>query len=344
MKKIIKITFSLFVILTSCNKKNNSSELKKDNKTEYSEINNLKINIEDYKFFSFVDESENLIAENFSDKEFNLLIIFSDNKEEIYGKIKTEDFLPSDVIKNYKNLHLKQLSFKNFNIINNMEGGSVINPKYPCSLILTDIDSQTMTRGKSEERFVKSKNDLIILINSLNKSKISNNTNEKEFKISEGFYDLESKLILSGKSKIKILVLEKNSNRNKEHFANQIILLKNNNNLFYKYLQNNNVIFEYDDNCPSVGFDSVLVKNNYFTIQQMFCSDFNFVHSFTTFKVDEITNEIFLHKYGQKYTDRSNPDRVIPDDVYTIKDFGKVSFEDFNERFVINLIQNRPKK
>ena len=166
------------------------------------------------------------------------------------------------------------------------------------------------------------------------------------YKTPSDSYILDSFIINIKSSKFKIIVLEKNKNKNKdiEHNSNLIIILKEHENNFFRIHSNSKLVFDDNTNCPNDGYNNIVTKNNYFTVEQNFCADFQFITAYITFKIDESTNEIFLHKYGQKHTDRSKPDRVIPDDIWTIKDFGKIKFEEFNERFMINLIQKRPKK
>jgi len=70
--------------------------------------------------------------------------------------------------------------------------------------------------------------------------------------------------------------------------------------------------------------------------------DFLFVNSYTTFKIDENTGNINLHKYGEEYTERSNPELKIPAKTWSIKDFGIVKFESVNEGFLIDLRNKKP--
>ena len=171
-------------------------------------------------------------------------------------------------------------------------------------------------------------------------------SNKIKFTLPKGYYVLDSTKISVNSTFYKVIALEKNKNKDidDEHNSNTILILKQKSNIYFEIKNNSEMVFDDDTNCPIDGFNGIVSKNNYFTIEQTICSDFLFVNTYSTFKIDLLTNDIFLHKYGQKYTDRSNPDRKIPDKIWTIKDFGKVNFEDFNYRFVINVIQNKPKK
>lgn len=158
--------------------------------------------------------------------------------------------------------------------------------------------------------------------------------------VPKGFYVLDSTIINLKNVEFKVLTLEKDEIKNKEnaqHNSNPIIILQKKNYQYQKVNDNYNIVFKYDDNCPADGYGGTVSKNNYFTIQQIFCVDFLFVNSYTTFKIDENSGNIFLHKYGEEYTDRSNPDMKISTKTWSTKDFGIVKFESVNEDFLIDL-------
>lgn len=174
---------------------------------------------------------------------------------------------------------------------------------------------------------------------------------EKKSNIDEilpkGFYVLDSTIINLKKIGFKIFALEKDeikSKDNAQHNSNPIIILQKKGNQYQKVNDNYNLIFKYDDNCPADGYGGIVSKNNYFTIQQIFCVDFLFVNSYTTFKIDENTGDINLHKYGEEYTNRSNTMLKIPSKTWSIKDFGIVKFESVNGVFLINLRNKKPLK
>ena len=163
---------------------------------------------------------------------------------------------------------------------------------------------------------------------------------DENFKIPNGFYILDSTIINLKGIKYKILTLERNEIKNKEnaqHNSNPVIILEKTDNTYYKKADNYNLVFKYDDNCPADGYGGIINKNSFFTIQQIFCQDFMFVNSYITFKIEEKTNEIYLHKYGEEYTDRSNPDNKLTIKTWSIKDFGTIKFEDVNENFLKKL-------
>jgi len=165
--------------------------------------------------------------------------------------------------------------------------------------------------------------------------------------IPKGFYVLDSTIINLKNVEFKVVTLEKDeikNNENVQHNSNPIIILQKKNNQYQKINDNYDIVFKYDDNCPADGYGGIVSKNNYFTVQQIFCMDFLFVNSYTTFKIDENTSNITLHKYGEEYTDRSNPDLKIPSKIWSIKDFGIVKFENVNEDFLNDLRNKKPLK
>lgn len=184
------------------------------------------------------------------------------------------------------------------------------------------------------------KGDLLIQ-NSANKI-----SNKQTIALPKGFYILDSTMINLKTRNYKILTLEKEEIKNKDnaqHNSNPIVILEKTNNKYFEKNSNYDLVFKYDDNCPADGYGGIVSKNNYFTIQQIFCMDFLFVNSYTTFKINENTNTIYLHKYGEEYTNRNNPDEKIPARIWTTKDFGRIKFENVTEDFLNGLRKNNPK-
>jgi len=136
-----------------------------------------------------------------------------------------------------------------------------------------------------------------------------------------------------------ILVLEQLKNKDaQKHPGLPVVIQRKKNNSSYTIAKNTGLIFKNDDNCQIGEYSRVSVKNNYFTIEQVYCKGFMYVQSYCTFKIDQ-TGNIFLHKYGEEYTDRSNPDRDIPSVTKSSKDFGRIRFEKVTEDLLMNLMQ-----
>lgn len=65
-------------------------------------------------------------------------------------------------------------------------------------------------------------------------------------------------------------------------------------------------------------------RRNFYVIARS--SAFECVAILDVLKDEEVLNQIFLDKYVEEYTDRSNPDRIIPSKTWMSENFGKVSF------------------
>lgn len=257
-------------------------------------------------------------------------------KNLLENKKDYEDCCP-EYIEQAKNfLKKKDESFKNFDSLN-------ISPFINKNIITIKYSIKKVFKRKtivfSEEK--EEKKDDFIIQNSTNKI-----SNKQTIALPKGFYILDSTMINLKTRNYKILTLEKEEIKNKDnaqHNSNQIVILEKTNNKYFEKSSNYDLVFKYDDNCPADGYGGIVSKNNYFTIQQIFCMDFLFVNSYTTFKLDENTNTIYLHKYGEEYTNRSNPDEKIPARIWTPKDFGRIKFENVTEDFLKGLRKNNPK-
>ena len=177
-------------------------------------------------------------------------------------------------------------------------------------------------------------------------SKTNKTNSEKQLEYSKGYYTHDAIQLDLKTKKYKVVVLEKNSekdNASGTHFNLPLLILEKKGNDFVEIKRNSTVVFEYYDNCPANGYESIVAKANYFTIQQSSCVDFLFVTSYTTFKIDEVSSSITLHKYGEEYTDRSNPDHSIPSKTWSAKDFGIIKFENTAGKDILKLRRSNPK-
>lgn len=108
------------------------------------------------------------------------------------------------------------------------------------------------------------------------------------------------------------------------------VMISDNEKKFNIY-KNSKIILTSNRVCPSNGFQKLVVKNNFFTIEEDDCSGHFFVNSFITFKYDKTQKQLItLHKLGKQFSDRTNPDKIIPDKIQTVKDFGNIPFVDFD--------------
>lgn len=167
------------------------------------------------------------------------------------------------------------------------------------------------------------------------------------YKVPNDSYVIDSTTINLKTKKLKIIALEKKKNQKEEisnHNSLPVIILEKINNSYSKIKSNGKIFFAYNNNCPADGFQGIISKNNYFTIEQTYCLDSKYVYSYTTFKIDEKSNNILLHKFSETYTNRNNPDEIIPNKIWTVKDFEEMKFENVTEEFLKGLRQNKPKK
>jgi predicted DNA binding protein len=84
------------------------------------------------------------------------------------------------------------------------------------------------------------------------------------------------------------------------------------------------------DNCMADGFHKILSQSNCFTISSTVCRDKFYASQFITFSFNRELQDFLLKEIVIKKTNRQNPDEEIPDKIFNSKDFGEVSFEDFN--------------
>ncbi|RZK88750.1 MAG: hypothetical protein EOO62_37200 [Hymenobacter sp.] len=78
--------------------------------------------------------------------------------------------------------------------------------------------------------------------------------------------------------------------------------------------------------CPSDGFERIVAKGDYFTIEQQTCGGWFFTTEYITFHYLKASRKIVLHKYGRVSTDRRAPNQAIPAEVYTATQLGEHSF------------------
>lgn len=78
--------------------------------------------------------------------------------------------------------------------------------------------------------------------------------------------------------------------------------------------------------CPSEGFERIVAKGDYFTIEQQTCGSWFFIQEYIAFHYVPASGRLVLHKYGRVATDRRDPTKAIPANVYTAQQLGPRSF------------------
>ena len=112
---------------------------------------------------------------------------------------------------------------------------------------------------------------------------------------------------------------------------NLLSILINENGNYNIWNQSKKIVANIDfSNCPADGFSRIAFKNNYFTIEESICDGWLFVRNYITFKYIKTNNDIYLHKHGLIYTDRRNPDKKIPEKIFTSEQFGNILFQQYD--------------
>lgn len=102
-----------------------------------------------------------------------------------------------------------------------------------------------------------------------------------------------------------------------------------------KLFQNKNIILKQYVGNTAAGFNDVKIKDNFFTIEQVNGGGYSMVKEYTTFKFFNDTKEIVLHKYSRIETIRSEEDENEKSYNYSSKDFGHISFGDYNSETIL---------
>ncbi len=117
---------------------------------------------------------------------------------------------------------------------------------------------------------------------------------------------------------------------------NLLCILINENGSFNIWKQSKKIISNIDfSSCPAEGFSNIAFKNNFFTVEESICDGWMFIDNYITFKYDKSVEEIYLHKHGLVYTDRRNPNKELPERIYTKEQFGDITFKQFDNKNTI---------
>lgn len=111
-----------------------------------------------------------------------------------------------------------------------------------------------------------------------------------------------------------------------------IVLLSTTKN--YERFENSNILYSFIPN-NSVLDDNLVMKNEFFTIEQTMGNGNDKEKKYITFKFDN--NKIFLYKYGVETSFPGKTKIITSTKIYSKKDFGIIAFKDFN----LNDIQNK---
>lgn len=157
-----------------------------------------------------------------------------------------------------------------------------------------------------------------------------------KYKHPKGFTILDSAQVKFKDRVLKVIVIQKKE-KNNSNFGQTVSILENTKDGFNLINTNENLISKLEENCNAQGFARLVAKDNYFTIEKSFCRENLLIFSYATFKILE--TEIVLHKYGEKYSDISNPEKAMYDKIWTPKTFGVIKFEAFNDEVLKKIIK-----
>ena len=122
-----------------------------------------------------------------------------------------------------------------------------------------------------------------------------------------------------------------------ESLDTPVILLLSQNSDYIK-ISNSNILYSYiPDN--SVLDINLVTKNEYFTLEQTEGTGSNKRKTYITFKFDKVSKQILLSKYGIETSFPGEKKIVTKTQLFTIKDFGKVKFVDFNSETISSLVK-----
>lgn len=95
-----------------------------------------------------------------------------------------------------------------------------------------------------------------------------------------------------------------------------------------------------DPNCISEGFQDLVSKGIYFTVEQQVCASEYFIDEYITFKYSKKDGKVWLHQFGLEYSSRKDQEMEITDKIFTEKQFGKISFENVNVDNLYSLLDS----
>ncbi|TDO20955.1 hypothetical protein [Pedobacter duraquae] len=139
------------------------------------------------------------------------------------------------------------------------------------------------------------------------------------------------------KKDVILVYKPKNIDKELESLDTPVILLLSQNNDYIK-LSNSNILYSYiPDN--SVLENNLVTKNEYFTLEQTEGNGSNKRKTYITFKFEKGSKQLLLSKYGIETSFPGKNKIVTKTQLFSIKDFGKIKFEDFNTETISSLVK-----
>jgi len=138
---------------------------------------------------------------------------------------------------------------------------------------------------------------------------------------------------------IVLVYKPKNVDREIESFDTPVIVLLSQNNNYMK-MKNSNILYSYiPDN--SVLDNNLVIKNEFFTLEQTVGNGNNKKKTYTTFKFDKSSKHILLSKYGVETSFPGGKGMVTKTQIFSAKDFGQIRFENFDSESILSVIKTQ---
>ncbi len=139
------------------------------------------------------------------------------------------------------------------------------------------------------------------------------------------------------KEDIVLIYKPKNVDREIESFDTPVVILLSQNKNYSK-IKNSNILYSYiPDN--SVLDNNLVIKNEFFTLEQTEGNGNNKKKTYTTFKFDKSSKQILLSKYGIETSFPGKKGIMTKTQIFSTKDFGKIKFEDFDSASISSVIK-----
>lgn len=117
-----------------------------------------------------------------------------------------------------------------------------------------------------------------------------------------------------------------------------VVLLSQNNN--YSKIKNSNILYSYIPG-NSVLDNNLVIKNEFFTLEQTEGNGNNKKKTYITFKFDKSSRHIFLSKYGVETSVPGKKGMVTTTQIFSAKDFCNIGFEDFDSESISSIIRTQ---
>ena len=141
------------------------------------------------------------------------------------------------------------------------------------------------------------------------------------------------------KEDIILIYKPKNVDREIESLDTPVIVLLSQNNNYTK-IKNGNILYSYIPG-DSVLDNNLVIKNEFFTLEQAEGNGNNKKKAYITFKFYKSSRHIFLSKYGIETSVPGKKGMVTKTQIFSAKDFGQIRFENFDSESILPVIKTQ---